>query len=450
MSNIERVHSSMYDIFGKEFEDISTDSLQYLEYYDLDLNGPNAVSDFRLEVKDIENFFLLHKAYVECRFHITTGAGGNLVAENVALQNNAVGIFRRWELLFDDVVVEAVDDAGVCNTIQNLVYFSNNYSNSIAGTQLWYPDTTNAATINYTVPGGGSNVVQDLADTVNLGHKRRQQICGLSRQVTVHIPLNNVFGFVKGYDKLIRGIKITLRLTRESDANALISVGANDFKLVMDWASLWIPKVKPNVSVLPSITSKLTNSGVHFIPFTDTQIFRSGLQAQATNNAIFQVKTKRKRPIKVFIAFQKVDRVTGDQLNIKRIFDHVQLKKLRVVLNANDQYPEREYITSFLDAANSTGHDYARVYGELMRAGLRDHDIHDGSIVTFDSFRTLFPIFCIDMSNQPEYQVAPNSALIDVYWTAAGVNYYMWVVVEAERKMEIAASSGKMKFVNTV
>ena len=508
MSNIERVQSTMYDLFGKEFEDISTDSLQYIEYYDWNLNGLDDVSDFRIEVNDNENFFLLNKAYIECRFKVVRGDGTPMQNnDDVSPQNNSVGFFRRWELIFDDNVIESVDDAGVCNTIQSLVYFSDSYSNTIAKNQFWYPDTGDSTLTDVAETIGEQQVSEALGVTfelnpdydpnydptdnnhndprtippyiitpgiqndyeitfydafdggdiieeaVNTGYRYRSQIVANSKQFSVHIPLKNVFGFAKSYDKLLKGIKIMLRLTRASDDDVLLRhTGQPVFKLFIPWVSLWIPRVKPNISVLQSLTSRLSDPGPYYIPYIDSQIFRSSLQTGVVNNGIFQIKTKRKRPIKVFVAFQLRRRVDGtSEENVKRIFDNVGLKKLRTVLNATVQYPEREYITEF----SATRSDYARVYSEFIRAGLKDHDVDQGSVVDFKNFPTLFPIFCIDMTNQIDYQKLPNSALIDIYWSAEAPAdddhyYYMWVVVEAERKMEISASNGRMKFINTV
>jgi hypothetical protein len=126
-------------------------------------------------------------------------------------------------------------------------------------------------------------------------------------------------------------------------------------------------------------------------------------------------------------------------------------------LNGTDQYPEREYITQF--STNSVGaavptpnrQDYARVYNEFLRAGLHEHDLNSSSIVTYDNFQTLFPIFCIDMTHQPEHNLSPNSALIDVIWSNDNViNYYVWVLVEAERQLEVSASEGKMKYIKSI
>lgn len=434
MSTTEQLIPSYYKIFEKEYEDISTDSLQYIEFYDVNINDVTTLTDFRMDMKDLDNYFLLHKAYLECEFTIVHNNGNPLTGENVSLQNNGVGLFRRWELLFDDKVVESVDDADICNTIQSLVYFSDGYSSSVATNQFWMIDTS-----------------MDPVPGTNFGFENRIWYTRESRRVVINIPLINVFGFCKAYDKVIRGVKISLRLDKNTDNRMILTdaiPGGGPYKVMIYKTSLWIPRVKPNLSVRPMLESKLASGNFYRIPFVDAQIFRSPLIIGVANNRLFQVRTKRRRPIKIFVAFQFNVQVDGDQTIVKRIFDHRNLVKLRAVLNAGDQYPEREYSYNFSPPAGGT-YNFSRAYGELMRAGFKD-DINEGSPITPHSFHELFPIFCIDMSNQPEYQVAPESALIEVYWTDTNVatNHYMWVVVESERKVEIVGSDGKMKFLN--
>ena len=106
------------------------------------------------------------------------------------------------------------------------------------------------------------------------------------------------------------------------------------------------------------LTEKLMSGGLHHVNFVATSIFRSNLKRSPANNEIFQVRTKRRRPIKVFVCFQASTRVSGASTVCKRVFDHTQLTRLRVVLNSTQQFPEREYQCKFSFAED----DYARVY----------------------------------------------------------------------------------------
>lgn len=453
MSETIQVEPSFYKIFEKELEDISTDSLQYIEYMDWNLNSTKNLTDFRIDINDKDEYFIPQKAYLECRFSVTSTAANPVainVDENIGPQNNAVGFFKTWELWMDSTVIERVDDADICNTLQSLIYFSKEYSDSIAHNQFWYPDTTNTS-VNDVNPGAAA---LNAIETVNLGHRKRRFLVkteagGGIKEVSVHIPLVNVFGFLKAYGGVLKGIVLSLRLSKNDDNRTLLREagdGLVDRKLNINYVSVWIPRVKPHVTTLSLLESKLAQPGPYFITYIDTQIYRSNLFTEGAKNRTFQIRVKRKRPIKVFIAFQLRDQVEGGQNFVKRTFNNVGLRDLHVELNSTTKYPEYEYSCQFTDNRR----DYARVYNELLRAGLRDHDIHDGSLVTFENFFDLFPIFCVDMTNQGERIVEPVSALINIVWTNDTGNYYMWVLVESERKIEIAASKGMMRFIKSI
>jgi hypothetical protein len=193
---------------------------------------------------------------------------------------------------------------------------------------------------------------------------------------------------------------------------------------------------------------KLANTANHITDFVDVQTFRSNLISTPAVNSLFQIRTKRRNPIKVFACFQLGDRIDGNQTFVKRTFDNVDVTSMRIVLNGTQQYPEREYNTAF-GAAND---DYARVYGEFLRCGLKDHDIDQGSIVSFDTFKSLYPIFCFDLSEKEQVLSRPENALIDFYWSTAthAANYYVWIFVESERKVELGATQGQMKLINVI
>src|ERR1700678_2086346 len=122
----------IYNIHGSDIMEHTTDSIQYIEIKDWNLNSPNSVSDFRLEVNDHNNYYLYSKAFIECNFQILTGSPPVPIAAgtNVGLQNNGVGLFSAYELWLGDVLIERVDQADICNTIQSLIYMDKDYVQS--------------------------------------------------------------------------------------------------------------------------------------------------------------------------------------------------------------------------------------------------------------------------------------------------------------------------------
>lgn len=610
--NSPTITNPIFDILEPSFEDISADSLQYIEYYDTNVNGANNVTDFRIVVNEKQNWHLLSKSYIQIQFQLLQADGtlwGN--GSNVALQNNGVGIMSRYEIKLDDEITEYVDFADICNTVQNLVYMSSEYGSTIARNMLWYPDTidssnildstnimnennvynlglisftnttlgqtvnivsaaggllsssagvaTDVITASYTLNGtaypiqfysvsagvfnvtsvnlslinaggvtrlgivGGANgdviyavvntlglqvqfsvnfisimllvnanaqfiiggvapannlllngivptgpvfqnvSVQNGLDTINYGQRKRQQILNASTMITVQIPASNVFGLLKSMKHVTKGMKYELRMTRNLDNNIIYSAAGNAITMIQK-VSWFIPRVLPNKSVLPKLEAKLMGAHNYRQLFIDTQIFRTNLITMPASNTLFQIRTKRRRPVKAYICFQIDDptnanafatpiaRLSGGQTMGKRIFDNIKLTSLRLVLNSTVQYPERQYALQFNQILpnGKTYNDYSRVYSELMRTALKDHDIDQGSQITYDNFPSLFPIFAIDLSERESYTTNPESALLEIYWTNTTIiNYYMYVLIESERTINIASSNGLMKFVST-
>jgi hypothetical protein len=468
MQQAQNVESIIYDVLSPLYEDISTDSLQYVEYYDANLNDANAVNEFRIEVKEREQWFLPAKAYMAVRYRLVAKTDGATIATtvNAAPQSNAVGLFKRWELLFDDNIAEYVDFAGIQNTIQSLIYFSHD-DLAIAAQQHFFKDTVSNAASNSAaeLEIGGAADTSTIAGirSVNQGRLSLFDQSANANSVgavgtnhgymTAIIPLKNVFGVLKSMTHVTKGLKLSLRLDVESADNCVTAPGPANIQAKIQFArvSLWIPRVKPNVSVLSKLETMLAQEAIHQVPFVDTQCFRSNQLTQSTLEQIYQIKTRRRRPVKVFVAMQRADRVAptiaNTQLKSRRIFDNLGVTSMRVVLNANVQYPEREYSSAF-----ATESDYGRIYAEYLRAGLKDHSVSDGPAIGYQEFKNLFTIYCIDMSEQMEYQVVPDSALVDVYWKTAvdplgAANYFAWFVVESERKLELATGDGVIKYI---
>lgn len=475
------------------------DSFEYLEHYDVNLNNADANTDFNIEINDVLDYLLPHKSFLKIDFQLKQNNGANFGAgTNVSLQNNAVGIFKRWILDINTKEIETVDDAHICNTIQKLVYYSDEHSSTIATSQLWYPDTTNTTVNEYTITptitdhllqysadAGGTwtditnaqlqyvaannsiapvgtgiangNIIRvkphavtgvtlnNGSETVNYGHRKRQQLLDGSKVFSVRIPLSHVFGLFKSYKGLMKGLRLCLRLERNSNDDLVLAPG-NNGKVVLESVKWYMPRVKPSLALMGALTKELAGAKKFTIPFTDFQLYRSNkFGAGPHNNKIFQIRCKRRSPLRIFIAFQTEAVYTGDKTQVKRVFSNVGLTRLRAVLNGTVQYPERELETTFAAARK----DYSRAYNMFLQCGLKIHGDVDGSIVKYDNFETLYPIFCIDMTNKAMRQDTPNNALIDIYVSAQASDFYAYCIVESQREWYVMGDNGILKHLGT-
>ena len=105
----------------------------------------------------------------------------------------------------------------------NLVSFRDNYSKSTASNVLWYKDIGTGGVFlkqNFANVAEDANAnavrdgVRDLIETynnnqqANLGFTARQNITTGNKQITLMLPLSQIFGFCRDIDKVFRGVRV--------------------------------------------------------------------------------------------------------------------------------------------------------------------------------------------------------------------------------------------------
>jgi len=507
MTETKEIIRPYFDIFEDVVEDNSADWLQYRDYRDVNANYADENYEFRIVMDKLQEFFLPHKSYLEIKGKILKADGTNFtVNDNIALQNNAAGIMSRYEFRMNEQVADYIDYAETTNTAQNIIYNSKEYNSSIASQQLFYADTADNRNLDsnnnapnhlfqYSADAGATwnNITQantlakedvdgdvvlqlvggvadtdlirvnphtvantyDSLETVNQGHRKRWQLTNGSRSFVVHIPLKNIFGLLKSWQEVTRGITLTLRMQRNDNRYLFLgdpaTAGVTTAKLQIEQLIWWVPYVMPNSKTLPMLESKLSSQLSHTIPFLDVQTYRSNKQTGQANNRLYQLRSKRSRPVRVFVFFQTAARYEGNNGQCKRVFDNIGITNMYLNLNSSIQYPEREYKTLFGDGTAGSADDYARVYSEFLRCSLKDHDLDQSGIVDYQNFKTLYPIFCFDLTERFTNSMDPEKSLIEIFYSNdRAVDHYMWIMVESEVKLKLSCNKGQMKYENVV
>lgn len=271
------------------------------------------------------------------------------------------------------------------------------------------------------------------------------------------IPLKNIFMFCRAYDKISRGLRHRMVFNRNPDNLALLRHGSTPNRYFqLEYVSCWIPRLKPSLSVLKEIEAKLVSGGSYTVNFTDLTCWHTNLvMASSGTQTAYQLATTTKKPIRVWIAFQLQNRYEGDQLSNKRVFDHMNTAAIQVRLN-QQLFPLYEYKfdndqqAGYLPTGNVTGVqeilNYQRVYNALLSAAYKNKDASDGSLITYEQWRNIYPIYYFDLTAQPEDLYKANKyAEIEVRWTnQSSQNYYAWVIYESERALDFVGVNGSM------
>ena len=145
-----------------------------------------------------------------------------------------------------------------------------------------------------------------------------------NRLVTAFIPLKNMFLFCRGFDKVTRGLRHRIILNRQADNQMILrdlntGISPTDDRFVsIQYISMWIPCLKPSLQVLKDIEAKLVSNDIFDVNFTDLTTFRTAqVQVGNASNSALQLSTTTKKPIRVWVAFQRVERV-NERVHEKR------------------------------------------------------------------------------------------------------------------------------------
>lgn len=293
-----------------------------------------------------------------------------------------------------------------------------------------------------------------LDNSYNKGFNKRVEICGSgNKKVSIFIPLKNIFLFCNAFNKVTRGLRWRIVLNKESDNQILFrnsSVIANHF-VTVDYISCWIPRLKPNLETLKMLESKLISNETFDVNFTDLTVFRSSnVHTGSANNTAVQLSTTTKKPIRVWVAFQKQSRVEDATQTVnKRVFDLLGTTAIHCRLNGK-QFPMIEYKITYDNGVPDSGIN--RCYNAFLNSGYKMLGHHDLSLIDIDSFVKYYPIFYFDLTNQDEDLFkSQKSAEIEIRWSnAAGdlnQNYYMWCVYESERLIKMSGINGNLNLI---
>lgn len=298
-------------------------------------------------------------------------------------------------------------------------------------------------------------------NSFNDGFDKRCKLAGTGLPVSVWIPLKNIFGFMKAFDKITRGVRWRLVFNKESDQQSILrdpNVVA-DRTVTIQYISCWVPRLKPSMQVLEVIEKELASEKTFDVHFTDLNIYRNP-QAYITNanNTSFQLATTVKRPVGVYVVFQKAERISDSQIVNRRNFDLLGTTSLQLRYNGMT-YPLYQYLLNYNSVtpigASSLPLPNAginRLYNAFLESGYKMHGYDHSSPVTLDSFVKLYPIFYIDLHDQPDdlFKSQKSAELTILFNNAAMTNgatangYYVYCIVESERSLKMKAISGNL------
>jgi hypothetical protein len=363
-----------------------------------------------------------------------SGAETLIVPTNITL-TTAAGL-----LTFAGLVTGAEVSFRVAKTNQPIQVYVNN----LPATLPWrVNDLPNPGGANRSLNG---SILPAPLSRVNGGFSNRAALVSGGKLASAYIPLKHMFLFCRSFDKVSRGLRIKISLEKQSDSQMIIrSDGANADRFIhIEYISLWIPRVKPDLATLKMVNDNLQSNEIFDVNFTDLSHFRNPTPLTGTAPQSLQISTNSKKPVRVWIALQSTARVNASQTINKRVFDFLGMRSIQVRLN-NKIFPAFEY-----KFESNTDIGVARAYNALMNAAYKMHGSDEGSLITPNQWKNLYPIYYFDLTHQDEdLYKATKTAELEVRWEleTPGTGYFVHVVYESERLIKFKGVSGSLAVV---
>lgn len=405
---------------------------------------------------EYDSWIVPSSAYLLMQVSIQT-AGSAAFADptstaNIAPVNNlGQSMFQKVEYQINDSSIEEIRQNHIVGQVKGLLEPSPAHGSSAMSDMLWYPDDgaggtsilkydgvdyTSVATIGTTLEASGANY--------NAGrHSRVKKFTGASptiKKVMLKVPLSKLFGFCNDSTHAYIGARHRISLQRHSsDGFLLHRVGLADGKVVIHNMVLQMPIIKPSISKTAELLQFLNTEKKYDTKFRHTNCYTtSGRPQIASQVTRWHVSTVQERILQVFVLFQE-DTALSNQTTNGLIFNHMSCEEIS--LRVGSKYmPEQPHRPVFTDNEE----DYVRLFHDLLSLS-KVMSPESSSHITYDNFKSLYPIFAFDLSAVDEsvFVGNPVDLQVEAKITSAGT-YTIHCVVVSERECTLSVVNKKV------
>ena len=399
--------------------------------------------DIRLTIETQDIFTHPSESYliIEGRLLKTNN---NLYGNNEAItltNNDIMHLFKRIRYELSGQEIENIMDVGQATTMLGLLKYPDDFSKSKGLNQLWYKDTSAAAS---------------LADNDNIGFKIRQEYIIKNSEprgsFSFKIPLKHIFGFSEDYDKVVYGLKHNLTLTRNVDNNAIFKsnefVGDADVvvdgKVILSKISWFMPHVTPADKDKMELYKIIERKEKIPVGYRMIQCDSASIPQNSTSFSWrLSVKSSPEVPRFIIVGFQT--NKIGNQKTNPSIFNNVNVSNIYVMLNSM-RYPTTDYNISFLNQK------FSRAYGdaaEFRSKFFNMDELISSPNITPSDYKSLYPLFLFDVSKQSEkLKYSTTDIQVKMYFSAGiPLNTQVYGVIISDRLINFQSDGNKFSVV---
>ena len=368
----ERCTASHYFDHSSQIE-IEASQISFLDDFVRPLNGVNSSGpfEFSLDVQST-NFLQMRNIELEIQFQVFNGENTKLVdADNVAVINNFANAFwKQIEVTLNSNAFHGNTalNSGFKSYIENVLSLEKNALETHCKSYGLYMDDVGQF---------------DTCGNQNSGFQKRKELIAKSRVCDFYTSICT--DFLRSDNFLVPGNKLTIRLTRQSDAFVLMSDKQNaDYRVKVVDLKLYFRRSQ----LAPQYSSSIIGKDERYIS-KKTEVILHPLSAGLVTKSLNLV-TGSVMPKSVVIAMNSTEACEGSYALNPWNFQNFGLSEIWLKCNGKS-YPSNPLRPSF--SSNNFSREYSWLYGEV---GCLMPD--RGLCISPEGFKENFCFFPFDMS----------------------------------------------------
>ena len=385
-----------------------------------------------MHIESQDEFYHPRRSYLLVEGELIKAADGKRYANtaDIALCNNGImHLFSnaRYEIAGQEI--ENVNNPGIAGVLMGTVKLRFDYAAGAGLMQCWAPNTADS----------------QLIDKKGYEARKKYIIAKSNPTGTFSfiVELENVFGFIDDYSKITYGMRHKLTLVRKSDNDAIFRASGVDAGKVNLTKIAWImPRVIPSDQTKSKLNTMIKDKGSMDVGFRMRQCNVAEIPQNVTSfDWRLGVRTAPEKPRHILIALQE-DK-SDNQEKDASVFDNLNVSQMSVVLN-DTKYPARDVRADF---SKHQFMEYYRMFSSFARDYYGIDPLNSGNFMDPLTYKTLYPIFYIDVSKQSErFRQGVVDVTINMRFGGNGVpkKVVAHALIISDRRMIFKSDGNKM------
>jgi hypothetical protein len=131
----------------------------------------------------------------------------------------------------------------------------------------------------------------------NEGFLERWKLTKSSKQISLFLPLNRIFGFCKDINKVFRGLPHEIELEKNLDDNVIHRPGTGTYKFEISHLSWFVSIVTPSLTTMANLETYLASGATSSLFWESYNVYRTDIKED--KNVQLRITSTQHKPLTI-------------------------------------------------------------------------------------------------------------------------------------------------------